>query len=222
MIEYLKIFCPQDEIEIKKQQIVSKRILHNSQMNYSLFSFDTDESVSEQSNSENIFIYVLDGEISATAKTLFTAKKGEVLGILNGTLHRVFSNMPSKLIQINTKVNEGDNTMTEFIKKINAKEVIKLNDAVDYEPGGVASKSLVQRESFTLTILAFDKGANIASHSSTGDALVQILEGKAQIQVGEEIFTLNAGESILMPAREPHALTALENFKMLLTVAKPE
>ncbi len=221
-MEYKTIFNLKDEISYKQYQIVSKFLYQNEEVTFSLFSFDAEESVSEQANSEQILIYVLEGEMAVKHTNEFTAKTGEVLGIPNGLIHRVYSKTKSKILQINTEINQGDYIMGEFIKKIDEREVIKLADAVDYEKGGVASKSLVQRESFTLTIMAFDKDARISSHSSTGDALVQILEGKAEIDIDGKLYNLCEGQSILMPAKTPHALRAVENFKMMLTVAKPE
>ncbi len=221
-MEKMTAFKLIDEISYKRFQIVSKFLYQDEEVTFSLFSFDEGESVSEQANSEDILIYVLEGEMAVRHHSDISAKYGEILGIPNGLIHRVHSKTKSKILQISSKINQGDNSMGEFIKKIDEGEVIKLADAVDYEAGGVASKSLVQRESFTLTIMAFDKDARIASHSSTGDALVQILEGKAEIDIDGKIFNLCEGQSILMPAKTPHALRAIENFKMMLTVAKPE
>ena len=67
-------------------------------------------------------------------------------------------------------------------------------------------------------MFAFDKGEEISSHSSTGDALVYILDGEAEITIGEEVFNVTKGETIVMPAGIPHALLAKEQFKMLLVV----
>ncbi len=221
MFEYSKVFSIKDKISYKNHQIISKRIFQDDQVTFYLFSFDEDESVSEQSNTEDILIYVLDGEMQVFQEEEYTARQGELLAIKRDTLHRVYSKVPSKILQISTVTNKGEN-MENFIKKINSREVLKIGDSVDYEGNGVSSLALVQRSSFTLTIMAFSKGSKIASHSSTGDALVQILEGTAKIDLDGETFTVNAGESILMPAEVPHALHAEEQFKMLLTVAKPE
>ena len=71
-----------------------------------------------------------------------------------------------------------------------------------------------------ITLFSFDKGEGLSEHSAPFDALVQVLEGSANIVVNGQVFTVNAGESIVFPANAPHALTAIERFKMLLTMIK--
>jgi len=80
------------------------------------------------------------------------------------------------------------------------------------------SRTLSQGKNLSITLFAFDKGEEISSHSSSGDAFVQILDGEAEITIGEQKHILNAGEVIVMPAGVPHALYAKERFKMLLVV----
>lgn len=221
MIDYLKVLQIKDTTSIKKNQIISKRIFQDDEVTFYLFSFDEDESVSEQSNSEDIFIQVLEGTIQVFQDKVYEASAGEVLGIKRNTMHRVYSKTKSKILQISLKANEGEE-MGKFISKINEKQTMRLCDAIETEANGVSSMALVQRKSFTLTLMAFSQDAKIASHSSNGDALVQVLEGRALITVDGEEFEVKAGESLLMPAGIPHALFAVEPFKMLLTVAKPE
>ncbi len=208
-------------INIRKFQIVSKKIVQSNDINLSLFSFDKDESVSEQSNSEDIIIIVLSGKVGVISTEEFIAGKDEVLAIPKNTLHRVFSIEESKVIQLSFVTDEGDLEMNNFINKVTHREILNLADLVEYEEGGVTSIALVQRNSLTLTILAFDKGQSIASHSSNGDALVQALVGSVTINIDGKDYELKAGESIVMPANTPHALTAKEKFKMMLTVVKP-
>ncbi len=222
MFCHKKIFKMTNVSTIKKQQIVSTRIFQDSEITFYLFTFDMDESVSEQSNSEDILIYVLEGQIQLYRdKIVTTANTHELLAIPRNTMHRVHSTSKSKILQLSLVSQKGEE-MGEFIKKINETECMKLSDGIDYEEGGVSSKSLVQRASFTLTLMAFSQNSRIASHSSNGDALVQVLEGKAEITIANEVFVISKDESILMPAGIPHALYAIEPFKMLLTVAKPE
>lgn len=221
LFEPLKVFQIKDATAIKKHQIISKRIFQDQEVTFYLFSFDENESVSEQSNSEDIFIQVLEGTIQVFQDKVYEASAGQVLGIPKNTLHTVHSKTKSKILQISLEANKGEE-MGQFISKINDKQVMRLCDAIEAEENGVSSMALVQRQSFTLTLMAFSKDAKIASHRSTGDALVQILEGRAHITVDGEEFEVKSGESLLMPAGIPHALFAVEPFKMLLTVAKPE
>lgn len=108
--------------------------------------------------------------------------------------------------------------MDKFIKNIEIAKVLNMEDLVAYQKGQVVSRTLSQGKNVSLTLFAFDKGEEISSHSSTGDALVYILDGEAEITVGEEKFILKKGETIVMPAGVPHALLAKEKFKMLLVV----
>lgn len=105
-----------------------------------------------------------------------------------------------------------------FIKNIDFKKAVLLESLVEYQTGQVVSRTLAQGKPVSLTLFAFDKGEEISSHSSSGDALVYILDGKAEITIGDEKFQLTKGETIVMPAGIPHALFALEKFKMFLVV----
>lgn len=108
-----------------------------------------------------------------------------------------------------------------FLKNIDFETVLDLSDLVLYQPGQVVSRTLVQNKSVGITLFAFDAGEQISSHESTGDALVQILDGSASITIGEKTYTLAKGQTIVMPAGVPHALEAIERFKMMLVVIFP-
>lgn len=107
--------------------------------------------------------------------------------------------------------------MTNY-KNIDFAKVIELESLVSYQEGQVVSRTLSQGKNLSITLFAFDKNEEIASHSSSGDALVYILDGQTEITVGEEVFIVNKGETIVMPKGVPHALRAEERFKMLLIV----
>lgn len=94
-----------------------------------------------------------------------------------------------------------------------------LNE-VDYTEGGVVSKKIVAYPEGTITLFSFDKGEQLSPHSAPYDALVQVIEGTAEIVIGGEKHTLTAGESIVMPANIEHAVNAPARFKMLLTMIK--
>jgi quercetin dioxygenase-like cupin family protein len=105
-----------------------------------------------------------------------------------------------------------------FLKNIEFSKVIELKSTVSYMPGQVVSKTLAQGAPISITLFAFDKGEEISSHESKGDAMVLILDGEAQITVGDEKFVLKEGQTIVMPANVPHALFASQQFKMMLVV----
>ena len=105
-----------------------------------------------------------------------------------------------------------------IMKNINKAKVMVLKDQVSYQEGQIVSKTLVQNESVSITLFAFDKGEEISTHESGGDALVLCLDGEGRITVDGVEHILHEGESILMPARHPHAVFGQERFKMLLVV----
>ena len=112
--------------------------------------------------------------------------------------------------------------MEKFIKNIEHEKVQKLADLVSAEKGQVVSKTLAQNKAVSITVFAFSKGEEIATHDSTGDAMVSVLEGVGEFTVGGVEHTVKAGESLVMPAAVPHSVYAPENFKWLLTVVFPD
>ena len=104
------------------------------------------------------------------------------------------------------------------MKNINKAEVLTLRDQVAYQSGQVVSRTLAQNEHVSVTLFSFDKGEEISTHVSGGDAMVQVLEGTGRFTVDGDPHILHEGESIVMPAGIPHAVFGEERFKMLLTV----
>ena len=104
-------------------------------------------------------------------------------------------------------------------KNIEKQAKLELKDLVAYQEGQVVSKTLVQNEMVSMTIFSFDKGEEISSHKAGGDAMVTVLEGKGRFTVGDDIFILEAGETLIMPKGIPHAVYGEEQFKMQLTVS---
>jgi quercetin dioxygenase-like cupin family protein len=108
-----------------------------------------------------------------------------------------------------------------IIRHLPPESVLTLADQVHYLPGQIVSKTLAQNPAVSLTLFAFAAGEEISTHESSGDALVTALDGRGEITIAGQSYILKAGESILMPAKIPHAVMALEPFKMLLTVIFP-
>ena len=104
------------------------------------------------------------------------------------------------------------------MKNIPVASAVELKDQVSYQPGQIVSKTLVQNGAVSITLFAFDKGEEISTHESGGDALVLCLDGKGEVTIDGVKHELSAGEAILMPARHPHAVYGKEQFKMMLTV----
>ena len=104
-------------------------------------------------------------------------------------------------------------------KNIEKGKLLKLQDLVDYQPGQVVSKTLVQNDKMGVTIFSFDKGEEISTHASGGDAMVTVLEGTGKFTVGGKEFLLTEGCTLVMPKDIPHAVYGQERFKMQLTVS---
>ena len=120
-----------------------------------------------------------------------------------------------------TAKQEEKTVANKIMKNIDMATPLSLTALVTYQTGQIVSRTLVQNRSVSLTLFAFDTNEEISSHESKGDAMVQILDGKAKITIGEGTYFLSAGETVVMPAGVPHALEAVEPFKMLLTVVFP-
>jgi len=99
-------------------------------------------------------------------------------------------------------------------------QVHKIVDLVDYQTGSIVSKMLIDKESGSVTLFAFDKGQKLSEHVAPFDALTHILDGNAEISISGKRFLLKSGDMIIMPSNKPHAVRAVERFKMMLTMIK--
>ncbi len=104
-------------------------------------------------------------------------------------------------------------------KNVEKQVKLSLGDLVEYQAGQVVSRTLVQNDLVSMTIFSFDKGEEISTHASGGDAMVTVLEGVGRFTVGGEVFHLSEGETLIMPRGIPHAVFGEERFKMQLTVS---
>lgn len=104
------------------------------------------------------------------------------------------------------------------MRNISKSEVLVLKDQISYQEGQVVSKTLAQNPALSITLFSFDKGEEISTHESGGDAFVTCLDGVGKITIDGVEYLLHEGESIVMPAGHPHAVYGQEAFKMLLVV----
>jgi quercetin dioxygenase-like cupin family protein len=98
--------------------------------------------------------------------------------------------------------------------------VVRVIELVNYQEGAVVSRTIVKGATGTVTLFAFDEGQGLSEHTAPFDALAHVLEGEAEITVSGKPLRTTAGESVLMPANQPHSLKALSRFKMLLTMIR--
>ncbi len=104
--------------------------------------------------------------------------------------------------------------------EIAAAEVVRVADLANYQKGSVVSRILIRRDKGNVTLFAFDEGQDLSEHTAPFDALAYVLEGRAEIRIEGQPFSLSAGDTILMPANQPHAVRAVSAFKMLLTMIR--
>jgi len=111
------------------------------------------------------------------------------------------------------------------MEKINAgnlpsAEAVRLEKLIEYSDNSIVSREIVKTKTGTLTLFAFAAGQGLSEHSAPFDAIVQILDGEAELMIGGKIIPAEAGETVLMPANIPHAVSAHKKFKMLLIMIR--
>ncbi len=99
-------------------------------------------------------------------------------------------------------------------------KVARMAELVDYQAGSVVSRTVIEKQTGTCTIFAFDEGQGLSEHTAPFDALVSLLDGEAEITISGKPFHLKEGDMIIMPADKPHALQAVKKFKMMLVMIK--
>jgi quercetin dioxygenase-like cupin family protein len=114
----------------------------------------------------------------------------------------------------------GSESPGEEVRVSEQPEVSRLVDLVGYQEGAIVSRIVLKREAGTVTLFAFDAGQELSEHTTPYDALVQVLDGEAAITIAGRPHRLGAGDAILLPARQPHAVQAVARFKMLLTMIR--
>lgn len=99
-------------------------------------------------------------------------------------------------------------------------KVFSFNDSVEYASGGILSKTVLKKETGNISLFSFAKGEALSEHTASFDAIIQVVDGKGEIIIGGKSYILEAGQSIIMPADIPHAVKAVEKFKMVLTMIR--
>jgi quercetin dioxygenase-like cupin family protein len=99
-------------------------------------------------------------------------------------------------------------------------EILRIPDLASYQEGSVVSRQITKDEAGNITLFAFDQGQELSEHTAPFDAVVHVLDGEVEVRISGKPFHLKNGDMIIMPANEPHALTAITKFKMLLTMIR--
>jgi len=103
---------------------------------------------------------------------------------------------------------------------VSKSQVLDLGKLVEYQEGAVVSRQVIKVDAGNVTLFAFDLGQELSEHTAPYDALVEILEGRCVVKISGKEHELRSGQAIIMPANEPHALRAVDKFKMLLTMIR--
>jgi quercetin dioxygenase-like cupin family protein len=104
--------------------------------------------------------------------------------------------------------------------KVGLGETVPVAGLIDYAPGAVVSREVLRKQTGTVTVFAFDEGQGLSEHTAPFDALVQVLDGEAEVIIEGQPHRVKAGELIIMPANKPHALQAVNRFKMMLVMIR--
>ena len=99
-------------------------------------------------------------------------------------------------------------------------KALKLGDLVEYQEGSAVSRTVIDKKTGTITLFSFDQGQGLSEHTAPFDALVYLIDGEAEVIVSGKVNRLIAGQMIIMPANEPHALRAVKRFKMMLVMIR--
>jgi quercetin dioxygenase-like cupin family protein len=98
--------------------------------------------------------------------------------------------------------------------------VVDLAGLINYQDGAIISRTLIKKPTGTVTLFAFDQGQELSEHTAPYDAMVQVLDGEAEVTIGGKPWRLTGGQMVIMPADVPHAVKAVGRFKMLLTMVR--
>ena len=99
-------------------------------------------------------------------------------------------------------------------------KVFSFNDSIEYSEGGIVSKTVLKKQTGNISLFSFAKGEALSEHTAPFDAVIQVVDGKGEIMIGGTPYIVNTGETIIMPANIAHAVKAIENFKMVLTMIR--
>jgi quercetin dioxygenase-like cupin family protein len=99
-------------------------------------------------------------------------------------------------------------------------KIFSFSDSIEYSEGGIVSKTVLKKETGNISLFSFAKGETLSEHTAPFDAMIQVVDGKGEVIIGEKPFIVEAGQSIIMPADITHAVKAVEKFKMVLTMIR--
>lgn len=221
-----------DFLPMCPHQVISHQLISRDSVSVTGFFFDKEEGISTDIQHQDILYIVHKGNAKITVqKTPLILEEGQCIFVPSEYAHSIEAESALWLIQISAgdlpdkNIENGGSTMEkkDYIKNIEKAEIKVLSDLVGYHEGKVSSLTLIQRDIFTTTVMAMDKGTGVGPHICEGDAMVIALDGEGDVMIGDTHHPIKKGECIVMPHDIPHAVRGENHqFKMLLIVSKPE
>ena len=206
------IFSYKDLLPIKAGHTLSLSLSKSDDINIYLFGLAKGTDISEELY-DNRGLYInLDGSIRIGDHKL-SADQAIFSGDLNS--YAIFADEDSYLLEISYSKKED-----KMLKLENMGQVFSLKDVITYLDGGISNYDVFSRDDLKIVLMAFDAGEGLTPHTAPGDALIFALEGEADMEVGDEIHRIKAGEQIVFPKGVRHNVTAVTKFKMALILVK--
>lgn len=217
-----EVFRMDELIRVRAGQVASMDMTDKEELQISVFAFDGGEGISEEVYPGEMLYYALSGAPAVLVSgEQHALPAGSAIRIDADVPHELIGAEPYKLFQILIG-HGGAQTMNPFIKHLEHAKALALGEQVGYEKNQVVSLTLTNQPEVGLTLFAFDAGTKIGPHAASGDAMPMILEGEAEVIIGDQSYAVKAGETIVMPANIQHTVKATTAFKMLLVVVRPK
>ncbi len=206
------IFSYKDLLPIKAGHTLSLSLSKSDDINIYLFGLAKGTDISEELY-DNMSLYInLDGSIRIGDHKL-SADQAVFSGDLNS--YAIYADEDSYLLEISYNKKED-----KMLKLENMGQIFSLKDVITYLDGGISNYDVFSRDDLKIVLMAFDAGEGLTPHTAPGDALIFALEGEADMEVGDEIHRIKAGEQIVFPKGVRHNVTAVTKFKMALILVK--
>ena len=206
------IFSYKDLLPIKAGHTLSLSLSKRNDINIYLFGLAKGTDISEELY-DNMSLYInLDGSIRIGDYRL-ASNEAVFSGDLNS--YAIFADEDSYLLEISYNKKED-----KMLKLENMGQIFSLKDVITYLDGGISNYDVFSRDDLKIVLMAFDAGEGLTPHTAPGDALIFALEGEADMEVGDEIHRIKAGEQIVFPKGVRHNVTAVTKFKMALILVK--
>ena len=206
------IFSYKDLLPIKDGHTLSLSLTKSDDINIYLFGLAKGTDISEELYDNRSLYINLEGSIRIGDHRL-ASNEAVFSGDLNS--YAIFADEDSYLLEISYNKKED-----KMLKLENMGQIFSLKDVITYLDGGISNYDVFSRDDLKIVLMAFDAGEGLTPHTAPGDALIFALEGEADMEVGDEIHRIKAGEQIVFPKGVRHNVTAVTKFKMALILVK--